>query len=189
MKTCSEIIEAIGSKTVSEALDKSEATVITTAARGRFPAAWFDVIEELSRGAGIECPRERFNFHKAKGGPARAFNVPWPDKRLSPNARVHYKRKAEIAADYRRLCFFLAQEAGRKLDPAKRFRVEVQFAPPDRRRRDVDNLIASLKSCMDGVAKAFGVDDHKFDWDAPKVIDPTPRGRVYIKIWEIEEDG
>jgi len=34
--------------------------------------------------------------------------------------------------------------------------------PPDNRRRDADGVLASLKSALDGVADALGIDDHRF---------------------------
>jgi crossover junction endodeoxyribonuclease RusA len=36
------------------------------------------------------------------------------------------------------------------------------FCPPDKRRRDRDNLIASMKAATDGIADALGTDDSKF---------------------------
>lgn len=37
--------------------------------------------------------------------------------------------------------------------------IAVTFRPPDKRRRDKDNMIASFKSGQDGIADALGVDD------------------------------
>ena len=35
----------------------------------------------------------------------------------------------------------------------------ITFYCPDRRRRDIDNLLASLKPSLDGIAQATGIDD------------------------------
>lgn len=44
--------------------------------------------------------------------------------------------------------------------------VSLTFLPPDRRRRDLDNLIASMKSGLDVLADALGVDDNRFKLSA-----------------------
>ena len=36
------------------------------------------------------------------------------------------------------------------------------FCPPDHRRRDLDNIIASMKAANDGIADALGIDDSRF---------------------------
>ena len=38
-------------------------------------------------------------------------------------------------------------------------KVAIKFYPPDNRKRDRDNMIASFKSGQDGVADALGMDD------------------------------
>jgi hypothetical protein len=43
-----------------------------------------------------------------------------------------------------------------------RLRVSIIARPKDNRARDEDNLQASLKAALDGVAAALGVDDSRF---------------------------
>jgi crossover junction endodeoxyribonuclease RusA len=43
--------------------------------------------------------------------------------------------------------------------PAPRAMLILTFCPPDRRRRDDDNLVAAFKSGRDGLAEALGIDD------------------------------
>jgi len=40
--------------------------------------------------------------------------------------------------------------------------VKITFYPPDKRHRDADNMIASMKAGFDGVADALKVDDKLF---------------------------
>lgn len=40
--------------------------------------------------------------------------------------------------------------------------VHLVFVPPDRRNRDADNMLASMKAGLDGMADAMKVDDSKF---------------------------
>ncbi len=42
------------------------------------------------------------------------------------------------------------------------------FHAPDRRRRDLDNLLSSCKSYLDGVALAYGINDSRL---RPMTID------------------
>ena len=88
--------------------------------------------------------------------------LPWPPSILSPNARAHWAEKGRVAKKYRLDAFFAALEVGcRKLE-SPRLTVEVTFHPPDKRARDTDNMLASIKSGLDGIADATGVDDSKW---------------------------
>jgi crossover junction endodeoxyribonuclease RusA len=44
----------------------------------------------------------------------------------------------------------------------KKTDLNIIFHPPDRRHRDLDNMLASIKSGLDGVADAWGVNDREF---------------------------
>lgn len=86
---------------------------------------------------------------------------PWPDRRLSPNARVHWSQKSIATRAYRQLGFYATKEARAKVDWDGVVHAFITFYPPDKRQRDDDNLIASFKSCRDGIADALGIDDKR----------------------------
>ena len=88
------------------------------------------------------------------------FELPWPDKRLSPNARVHWTQKAKATKAARWVAF--GRVLGHSLSPGNPFSVCYTFHPGTNRRRDLDNLIASTKASTDGIAQALGVDDSTF---------------------------
>ena len=88
-------------------------------------------------------------------------DLPWPPKELSPNARVHWTKKAKAAKAYRLECFILAKAAGITA-PEGKILWTVEFFPPTRRAYDDDNLLARMKSARDGIADALGVDDKRF---------------------------
>ncbi len=89
--------------------------------------------------------------------------LPWPPKELSPNARKHFMALARTKRKYREVCRVLALAAGvRALAGIDRLHVELTFYPPDRRPRDQDNMLAAMKSGLDGLADALGLDDRKF---------------------------
>lgn len=94
---------------------------------------------------------------------ALTLTMPWPSlKPLSPNWRGHWGAKAKAKKIFRRVWWAEALNQGAiKLD-AERVDVHLTFHPPGRYHYDEDNLIASLKSGLDGLADALGVNDSKF---------------------------
>ena len=54
---------------------------------------------------------------------------------------------------------------------AERLHLKITFAPPNRRARDLDNLLASLKSGLDGLCDVLGVDDSKWSIEISKADD------------------
>lgn len=110
--------------------------------------------------------------------------VSWPHKNLSPNARVHWRKVAPIRAAYRNEGFWEAAKAGARDFDVDRLQVVITFYPPDNRRRDRDNLIASLKSVQDGIADRIGVDDHKWR-PTYQVAKPDGQARVTFYFPEV----
>lgn len=91
--------------------------------------------------------------------------LPWPPKDLSPNARVHWAKLAKVKRAYRHACRTLALQAGYsafRRDDWGPLHVSLVFYPPDRRKRDQDNMLAAMKSGLDGLADAMQIDDRKF---------------------------
>lgn len=100
------------------------------------------------------------------------FFLPWPDRRLSPNARVHWASLARAKKAAKRAAYYTVLEAGVGKIEADSLSVRYSFFPPSRRAYDMDNLIASMKAAADGIAQAIGVDDSKWN------IAVSPRGPV-----------
>jgi crossover junction endodeoxyribonuclease RusA len=88
--------------------------------------------------------------------------LPWPPSILSPNARAHWSRKAIAAAKHRRDCAYIAMGAGVRALGWPGMAVGLVFCPPDQRPRDLDNMLAAMKSGLDGLRDATGVDDSKW---------------------------
>jgi crossover junction endodeoxyribonuclease RusA len=91
-----------------------------------------------------------------------SVTFPWPPSELSPNSRCHWARKAKAAKAYRRDCFYLAKEAGVTAPAEGPISLRIEFVPPDRSGRDIDNMLASIKSGLDGLAQALTVNDKRF---------------------------
>lgn len=93
--------------------------------------------------------------------------LPWPSGELSPNARCHWRDLARVKKAYRHACGVLALAAGAKsygesTPVGAKLAVHLDFYPPNKRSRDADNCIASMKSGMDGLADALAIDDKHF---------------------------
>jgi crossover junction endodeoxyribonuclease RusA len=103
-----------------------------------------------------------------------SIELPAPPKELSPNARVHYQVKARAVAEYREAAGWAAKEAMGKYvrdtmlvkdtypyPLATPVSAYPTFYVRDRRRRDPDNFLASLKPVWDGFKDArLLVDDN-----------------------------
>ena len=49
--------------------------------------------------------------------------------------------------------------------------LKITFVPPNRRASDLDNMLASLKSGLDGLCDVLGVDDSKWSIEISKADD------------------
>ena len=91
--------------------------------------------------------------------------LPWPPKDLSPNARIHWSKLAKAKKAYRTECFMQSRIAGytsQSFPAGSKLAVSLVFYPPDKRHRDQDNMLAAMKSGMDGIADCLGIDDRHF---------------------------
>lgn len=116
------------------------------------------------------------------------ITLPWPDSKLSPNARLHWRAKVGPKQDAKRRAawltvaadgFHAARSALQGSDD--KIPVRVTFYPPDKRHRDDDNMIGSFKSWRDGIADALAIDDRRF---RPHYIfaDPEKPGRIEVTL-------
>lgn len=108
--------------------------------------------------------------------------LPFPQKVLSPNARHHWAKLASFKKAYRKVCGWKAKADGLGQIDADALDVKVTFFPPDKRRRDLDNMLASLKSGLDGVSDVCGIDDSKWTITLCKAASVAPDGMVKIEL-------
>lgn len=111
----------------------------------------------------------------------------WPDKVLSPNARAHYHAKAKVAKAYREAAyermmgFIIADAHGENDERWNPQHLSITFYPPDKRKRDLDNMLSSIKAGLDGIADALGVNDERFALTIRKG-DPVKGGQVCVEV-------
>lgn len=116
--------------------------------------------------------------------------LPYATPPLTANQRMHWAAKARLTADIRRAAMLLARAAKlpRSVDHVT---VALHYTPRDRRRRDADNLVPTLKAACDGLVDAGLVDDdtpdqmtkHMPTIDPPSREAPGPNGsRMCLKL-------
>ena len=111
--------------------------------------------------------------------------LPWPPRELSPNARVPWRAHARMVQVFRERCYWATYDQialGSRL-PDGPLRLSVTGFPPDFRRRDLDNLAASLKAAIDGVFQFFEADDSRIEsLLVRKFGPPCQRGAVLFVL-------
>lgn len=110
------------------------------------------------------------------------IRLPWPPSELSPNSRLHWAQLARAKKIYRQACWAVAQATNADLGEEGYLRVELTFYRPDRRSYDHDNLLARLKSGLDGVADALKINDRRFNPLSVSVADDIG-GFVMMRIY------
>lgn len=113
------------------------------------------------------------------------FTLPLPPKVLSPNARPHWAVKAKAAKAYRFAARMASTSAwpvyAPSLDEAD---VVCVFHFKDRRNRDRDNLLASMKSAFDGLADAGIVRNDSAFRHEVRIGEPSADPHVEIIVCE-----
>jgi hypothetical protein len=131
--------------------------------------------------------------------PVLTIELPLPPQELRPNARVHWAKKASKAREYRSRARWAAFTAIGELGdvafgnpsgdlvspfPIEQPVVRVTMLNKTARKMDQDNLIASMKSAMDGLTDA-GVwnDDREVTILSPIRGKDATNPRIIIEIW------
>ena len=113
------------------------------------------------------------------------LELPWTAPPLSLNHRNNWRAHAKKAAAIRQVAHLLAKQA--KLGgPWPQVRVTLHYVPRDRRVRDAENPIPTLKACCDGLVDAgLVVDDDPTHMvkDMPVIHDPSGlKARMWLAI-------
>lgn len=117
------------------------------------------------------------------------ITLPWPDKRLSPNARVHWAVKAKLVKEARhigKINALTTPSAPPNLMLFKDQKITYIFHPPTKHKRDDDNFKAMMKSFRDGVADAYNIDDNRFHTQPAEWGEVVKGGKVVLRLEEME---
>lgn len=89
--------------------------------------------------------------------------TPWSRPPLTANQRLHWRKKADLTREVRQWAGVLFRSVQFDTLPVI---VQLDWYVPDKRRRDVDNTVATLKPLCDGLVDAGVVPD-----DTPEFMD------------------
>ena len=109
-----------------------------------------------------------------------SYEISFPSQKLSPNARGHWAMKARVIASYRNESAWLAKGSKIIAPDTGDIAIHLDMYPPNRR-RDKDNTEAAMKSALDGLADALGVNDSRFIATYTH-HEPEKPGRVVITV-------
>ena len=91
------------------------------------------------------------------------IELPWPSRVLHPNSRPHWAQLAKAKKAAREAAYWSVKASGLVHSfPDGPLHLWIDFYPPDRRKRDDDGLLSSMKAARDGIADALGLDDSRF---------------------------
>lgn len=107
--------------------------------------------------------------------------LPYPDKQVSPNARLHWSEKAEAVAAARKAGYYLARDAELRV-PDVNLQLWIKAIPPDKRGRDDDNIVSSLKPYRDGIFDYLQINDKRIRLTSFGFGKPEGRGAVWLWI-------
>lgn len=115
------------------------------------------------------------------------IELPFPDKKLSPNARIHWAVRSKAVKKHREWAHATTfhQMVTNKLKRSPflgRIKVYASFIPPGNYGYDKDGLASRLKAYQDGIADALGVDDKLFDPQPIEILEPSKDSRVIIRL-------
>ena len=113
------------------------------------------------------------------------------DRRLSPNARVHWRTLAAAKGNAKDTAYMIARFDSANVQgdiSAATYHIELGKAKGEKQ-KDADNLVASCKAHLDGIAAALGVDDRGWTLGTvTQVRDPDGTGYLSIRLeWEQAE--
>ena len=102
--------------------------------------------------------------------PTYEIDLPWTAPPLNLNQRGHWQTRARKIREVRHAACVLAKASPLGRHPVGKVRVTLHYIPRDRRTRDEENSVPTLKACCDGLVDAGLVPD-----DAPAYMEkPMP---------------
>ena len=108
-----------------------------------------------------------------------------PDRKLNPNKRLHHMQLYAAKRDAKDESIALVLEQGRPAVPYEKAHITITWVAKSARRRDIDNLFASMKGSIDGLTEVGLIAD-----DSAMHVSYTlryERGEKDNTIIEVEE--
>lgn len=124
------------------------------------------------------------------GGTTWTVELPAGLKLLSQNDRLHWSARNRIYQEIKRAAWAVTINA--RVPRLGQVTIQGIYDPPDRRHRDGDNYMPSVKAATDGIVAAgrlCGDDKRYVIWSSCEIGEQYPRGRLRIVIREIPQGG
>jgi crossover junction endodeoxyribonuclease RusA len=102
---------------------------------------------------------------------------------LTMNQRLHWTDKAARTKRIRETVAW--QVKALRLQPQNHISVALHFTTGDKRRRDADNLVATLKPCCDGIVDSGLIPDdtpEHLTWWSPAIHTGPDKRRMWLEI-------
>jgi len=114
------------------------------------------------------------------------IRLPWPDRKLSPNARCHWAVKSKCTKQHRALaCIAARQQCGTPPRWKSAYYSVICTLGPKMKTPDEDNLLSSLKAYRDGLQDAgVVVNDRGLRIGGAVVFTRGPQSEIEFVIWE-----
>ena len=111
----------------------------------------------------------------------------FPPRDASPNARVHYMKLHSVKKAQGELMTGLILAKGIPDKPMDKAHLTITFESKDKRRRDIDNLLASCKAYIDALVPDVIVDDNAERLSLSLFYKAKmPETRIIFELEEIE---
>ena len=119
------------------------------------------------------------------------YRLPWTTPPLTENQRLHWRKRAvlvrAIRGEVSRACALSVFSDNEAPNGADHVVVELHYWPRDRRRRDADNLVPTLKAACDGLVDGNVVPDDTPAWMTkrmPVIHEPDGDPRLVLRVEE-----
>jgi len=124
---------------------------------------------------------------------ALRITLAWPPRQLSPNGRIHHMERYRFKKAAKDTAYWVTRaEMGAKFGPTftkaehdGKSDVPIKIiAHPiaGKVRPDDDNLLASCKAALDGIALGLGINDRFFRPTGIEWAEPVPNGKVIVEV-------
>lgn len=111
------------------------------------------------------------------------LTMPVPPAQLSPNARMHWAKKAGIVKREKEAANFRAASCPDLSPGMKVASYRLHFFFNDKRRRDRDNFTGRCKAALDGISQYIGQDDSEWEFNGVRFErSEEPRLEVWLEI-------
>ena len=116
------------------------------------------------------------------------ITLPFPNADLNPNRAHgrHWGALAKLKKDARLQAYLETRKVlnGKKNAFSGLISLTLTFAMEGYRKRDADNLLASAKSALDGVAEGLGINDRDFEPVTVKRVYGAEKRMLFLEIGE-----